>query len=166
MFDLDDLKRDISISDAKFAVRKYKPTALIMEYLTSRSETQQVPLPAFMLLKSTALKKKRVSGGRTDSHTKRFRKGRQRSLLLLDQDAEECDEQDDQQDEDDQDDQDPEAVEGEDWGSYAFDQRKSFSPCTTPYCKDKNIAHTHSTDRAVLLITSPEWKGRKRHQRE
>ena len=106
-------KRDISLSDVKFAVRKYKPTAPILEYLTSRAATQQVPPPAFMLLKSTAVKKKRVSDGRTDSHTKRFRKGRQRSLLLLDQDAEECDEQDDQQDEDEQDAQDPEAVEGE-----------------------------------------------------
>ena len=31
VFDLDELKRDISASDAKFAVRKYKPTALILE---------------------------------------------------------------------------------------------------------------------------------------
>ena len=30
-FDLDELKRDISASDSKFAVRKYKPTALILE---------------------------------------------------------------------------------------------------------------------------------------
>ncbi len=35
VFDLDELKRDISAADAKFAVRKYKATALIMEYLTS-----------------------------------------------------------------------------------------------------------------------------------
>jgi hypothetical protein len=33
-FDLDELKRDISSSDVKFAVRKYKPSALILEYLT------------------------------------------------------------------------------------------------------------------------------------
>ena len=98
LFDLDELKRDISTSDAKFAVRKYKPTALILEYLTSRSATQQVPLPAFMLLKSTAVKKKRASDAQADNHTKRFRKGRQRPLFLLDQDAEENDEQDDQQD--------------------------------------------------------------------
>ncbi len=30
---LTDFKRDISASDAKFAVRKYKPTALILEYI-------------------------------------------------------------------------------------------------------------------------------------
>ena len=114
MFDLDELKKDISISDAKFATRKYKPTALILEYLTSRATTQQVQLPAFMTAKSTALRKKWISDGRGDSHTKRFRKGRQRPLLLLDQDAEEGDEQDDQQDEDEHDAQDPEAVENED----------------------------------------------------
>ncbi len=100
----------ISTSDAKFAVRKYKPTALILEYLTSRSATQQVPLPAFMLLKSAAVKKKRASDAQVDNHTKRFRKGRQRSLFLLDQDAEEKDEQDGQQDDDEQDAQDPDAV--------------------------------------------------------
>ena len=104
---MDELKRDISTSDAKFAVRKYKPTALILEYLTSRSEMQQVPLPAFMLLKSTAVKKKRASDAQADNHTKRFRKGRQRPLFLVDQDAEENDEQDDQQDEDEQEAQDP-----------------------------------------------------------
>ena len=27
----------------------------------------------------------------------------------------------------------------------------SFSPCTTAYCKEKNIAHTHSTDRCYKL---------------
>jgi hypothetical protein len=36
-FELDELKRDISTSDAKFAVRKHKPSALILEYLTSRA---------------------------------------------------------------------------------------------------------------------------------
>ncbi len=92
-FDLDELKRDISTSDAKFAVRKYKPTALILEYLTARAARQQVPLPSFMALKSATVKKKRASGAQVDNHTKRFRKGRQRSLLLLDQDAEEDDEQ-------------------------------------------------------------------------
>ena len=47
-FDLDELKRDISASDAKFAVRKYKPTALILEYLTSRATRQQVPLRSLL----------------------------------------------------------------------------------------------------------------------
>ncbi len=120
VFDLDELKRDISTSDAKFAVRKYKPTALILEYLTSRSATQQVPLPSFMLLKSTAVKKKRTSEAQVDNHTKRFRKGRQRPLFLLDSDAEENDEQEDQQDDGEQDAQDPDAVDDSNWDSFAF----------------------------------------------
>ena len=41
VFDLDELKRDVSASDAKFATRKYKPTTLILEYLTSRATRQQ-----------------------------------------------------------------------------------------------------------------------------
>jgi hypothetical protein len=81
-----------------------------------------------MLLKSTAVKKKRASAdAQVDNHTKRFRKGRQRPLFLLDQDVEKNDEQDDQQDVDDQDAQDPDAVGDSDWDSFAFEQRKSFS---------------------------------------
>jgi hypothetical protein len=34
-FDLDELKKDISSADAKFSARKYKPSALILEYLVS-----------------------------------------------------------------------------------------------------------------------------------
>jgi hypothetical protein len=92
VFDLDELKLDTSTSDAKFAVRKYKPTALILEYLTSRSATQQVPLPSLMLSKYTAVKKRRASDAQVDKHTKRFRKGRLGSTFLLDQDAESNDE--------------------------------------------------------------------------
>ncbi len=33
----DELKRDIPTWDVKFAVRKYKPSALIIEYLSSRA---------------------------------------------------------------------------------------------------------------------------------
>ncbi len=109
-FDLDELKRDISASDAKFAVRKYKQTALILEYLTSRAARQQVPLPPFMTLKSATVKKKRESGVHKDNHTNRFRNGRQRSLYLLDQDAEKDDEQYDQQDDEGEDVQSPEGA--------------------------------------------------------
>jgi hypothetical protein len=146
-FDLDELKRDISASDAKFAVRKYTPTALILEYLTSRATRQQVPLPSFMTLKSATVKKKRASGAQVDNHTKRSRKGRQRPLFLLDQDAEEDDDQDDLQDDDGEDFQDSDGAGKSDWDSLAFEQRKSFSPYTTAFCKERNTAHTHSTDR-------------------
>jgi hypothetical protein len=36
-FDLDELKRDVSMADSKFSARKYKLTALILEYLVSRA---------------------------------------------------------------------------------------------------------------------------------
>jgi hypothetical protein len=40
----------------------------------------------------------------------------------------------------------------EDWDFYAFQQSSSsFSPCTTQYCKDKNISHTHSTESCYKL---------------
>ncbi len=117
-----------------------------------------MPLPSFMLLKSATAKKKRSSDVQVDNHTKRFRKGRQRSLYLLDQDAEENEEQDDQQDDDWEDDQDPDVAGESDWDSLAFEQRKSFSHCTTPFRKEKNIAHTHSTDRCYKLHP-PKGKG-------
>jgi hypothetical protein len=47
VFDLDELKKDISAADAKFAGRKYKPTALILEYLIARASKQNVPAPSF-----------------------------------------------------------------------------------------------------------------------
>ncbi len=104
-----------------------------------------------MALKSTTVKKKRASDAQVDNHAKRFRKGRQRSLFLLDQDAEEEDDQDNLQDYDAEDAQDPENAGESDWDSLAFEPRKSFSPCTTPFCKERNIAHTHSTDRCYKL---------------
>jgi hypothetical protein len=82
----------------------------------------------------------------------------QRSLFLLDQDAEEDDEQDDLQDVDGEDVQDPDGAGESDWDSLAFEQRKSFAPCTTPYCKERKIAHTHSTDRCYKLHP-PKVKG-------
>ncbi len=136
-FDLDELKWDISASDAKFAVRKYKPTALILEYLTSRAARQQVPLPSFMTLKSATVKKKRTSGAQVDSHTKCFRKGRQRSLFLLDQDAEEDDEQDDLQDDNGEDVQDPDGGGESDWDSLAFEQRESFAPALPHFARSE-----------------------------
>jgi hypothetical protein len=71
-FELDERKRDISTSDAKFAVRKHKPSAL-MQCLTSRAERQQVSLPFFILSKSFTLKKKRSSEESANRLSKRFR---------------------------------------------------------------------------------------------
>ena len=100
-----------------------------------------------MTLKSVTAKKKRESVAHKDKHTKRFRNGRQRSLFLLDQDAEEDDEQDEQQDDEGEDVHYPDGTGEAEWNSLAFEQRTSFAPCTTLYCKERNIAHTHSLDR-------------------
>ena len=101
-----------------------------------------------------------------DNHKKRFRKGRQRPLFLLDQDAEEDDEQDDLQEDDSEDVQDPDGAGEADWDSLAFVQRKSFAPCTTPFCKERNIAHTHSTDRQRGRLQRKGQKQRKRQSRK
>ncbi len=96
-----------------------------------------------------------------DNRTKRFRKGRQRPLFLLDQDAEEKDDQDDLQDYGAEDAHDPENTGESDWDSLAFEQRKSFSPCTTSFCKEKNIAHTHSTEDRCYKLHPQNGKGGK-----
>jgi hypothetical protein len=57
VFDLDELKRDVSAADVKFAGRKYKPIALILEYLTSRAGKQNVLVPSFVNEKSSSIKK-------------------------------------------------------------------------------------------------------------
>jgi hypothetical protein len=42
-----------------------------------------------------------------------------------------------------------------DWDFYAFQQSSnSFPPCTTQYCKDKNIAYTHTTEMCYKLHPS------------
>ena len=50
-FDLEELKKDISSADAKFSVRRYKPTSLILEYLVSRAAKQGVAVPSFATAK-------------------------------------------------------------------------------------------------------------------
>jgi hypothetical protein len=56
-FDLDELKKDISSADAKFSVRKYKPTALILDYLVSRAAKQGVAAPPFATVKPNSVRK-------------------------------------------------------------------------------------------------------------
>ncbi len=85
-----------------------------------------------MTLRSVTAKKKRESVAQKDKHTKRFRNGRQRSIFLLNQDAEEDDEQYDQQDDEGEDVHNPDSTDESEWNSLAFEQRKSFAPCTTP----------------------------------
>jgi hypothetical protein len=86
-FDLDELKRDISAADSKFSVRKYKPTALILEYLVSRAAKQGVSVPAFVANKPPSVKKRRTPEDEPTRGVKRFRPGRSRPLYSMDQDT-------------------------------------------------------------------------------
>ncbi len=80
IFDLDELKKDISAADAKFAGRKYKPTALILEYLIARASKQNVPVSSFVTEKSPSATKKRVSDGTVKRPMKRFNAKKKRPL--------------------------------------------------------------------------------------
>jgi hypothetical protein len=157
VFDLDELERDISAADAKFAGRKYKPTALILEYLTARAGKQNAPVPSFVNEKSSSTIKKRVSDGNLKQSMKRFSATKQRPVYHTEQEPWEADEDHQQLEEDWEEDH----AEGDDsvsWDSLAFQQKSTFPPCTTQFCKDRNIAHTHSTERCYKL-QPPKGKG-------
>ncbi len=84
--DLDELKKDISSADAKFSVRKYKPTALILEYLVSRASKQGSPAPMFATVKPTSGKSKRSAVEDGKRPQKRYQGGRQRQQYTMEQD--------------------------------------------------------------------------------
>ncbi len=157
-FDLDEIKRDISAADAKFSVRKYKPTALIMEYLVSRASKQGVSVPAFVTDKSPSTKKKRTPDEGLKRGVKRFKSGRARPMYSMEQDSWEDKDYEEHQDVDWEEDEDADDDGSFSWDVLAFQQKATFPPCTTPYCKEKKIAHTHSTDRCYKLH-SPKDKG-------
>jgi hypothetical protein len=146
-FDLDELKRDISAADFKFSMRKYKPTALILEYLVSRASKQGVSVPAFGTDKSLSTKKKRTSDEGPKRDMKRFKSGRARPVYSMEQDSWEDDNYEERQDANWEEDEAEDDDGSSSWDTLAFQQKSTFPPCTTPYCKEKNIAHTHSTDR-------------------
>jgi hypothetical protein len=86
-FDLDELKRDISAADSKFSVRKYKPTALMVEYLVSRAAKQGVSVPTFVTNKSPSIKKRRTLEDGPKRRVKRFKSDRSRPVYSMDQDT-------------------------------------------------------------------------------
>jgi hypothetical protein len=86
-FDLDELKNNISVADSKFSVQKYKPTALILEYLVSRASKQGVSVPAFVTDKSLSTKKRRTPDEGAKRVAKRFKSGRTRPVYHVDQDS-------------------------------------------------------------------------------
>ena len=138
----------------KFAARKHKPSALILEYLTSRAVRQQVSLPSFILFKSFTLKKKRSSEESANRLSKRFNKGSPRQLYHMELDPNGVDDQDEHQDDNWDDGHEPSGECESDWDTLAFELEKSFPHCTTLFCKERNIVHTHSTDRCYKLHPS------------
>jgi hypothetical protein len=156
-FDLDELKKDISTADAKFAGRKYKPTALILEYLISRASKQNVPVPSFVTEKSPSSAKKRVSENTTKRPMKRFTTRKQRPVFHTEHESWD-DEEDHPQLEEDWEEDPSETDDSTCWNSFAFQQKSTFPHCTTQFCKDRKIDHTHSTDRCYKLHP-PKGKG-------
>jgi hypothetical protein len=156
-FDLDELKKDISAADAKFAGRKYKPTALILEYLMARASKQNVHVPSFVTEKSPSATKKRVSEGITKRPMKRFNAKRQRPVFHTEHESWEDDEDHPQLEEDWEEDQ----SEGDDstcWDSFAFHQKSTFPHCSTQFCKDRNIAHTPLEDTCHFCKQAGNYK--------
>jgi hypothetical protein len=152
---LDELKKDISSADAKFSVRKYKTTALILEYLVSRASKQGIPAPLFATAKPNTEKAKRGAVEDGKRPQKRFQGGRQRQQYTMEHDLWEEYFEGMKEDADWDKNHGYEEEPAEDWDFYAFQQSSSsFAPCTTQYCKDKNISHTHSTERCYKLHPS------------
>jgi hypothetical protein len=136
-------QRDISAADSKFAGRKYKPTALILEYPTSRASKQNVPVPSFINEKSSVCK--------------RFNPMKQRPLYNTEQESWEAEDGNQQLEEDWQEEY-AEDDASSSLDSLAFQQKSAFRSCTTQCCKDRNIAHIHSTERFYKL-QPPKGKG-------
>jgi hypothetical protein len=157
-FDLDELKRDISAADSKFSVRKYKPTALILEYLVSRAAKQGVSAPAFVTNKSPFVKKRKTPEDGLKRGAKRFKAGRSRPTYSMEQDTWDDESYDEAGDADWEEDEAVDDDGSSTWDTLAFQQKATFPPCITPYCKEKNIAHIHSTDRCYK-IHPPKGKG-------
>ena len=64
------------------------------------------------------------------------------------------DDQDEHQDDNWDDGHEPSGECESDWDTLAFGLEKSFPHCTTLFCKERNIVHTHSTDRCYKLHPS------------
>jgi hypothetical protein len=157
-FDLDELKKGISAADSKFSVRKYKPTALILEYLVSRAATQGVSVPAFIKDKSMSTKMKRTPDEGPKRGVKRFKSGRSRPVYSMEQDSWEEENYEENQDANWEEDEAADDDVSSSWDALAFQRKATLPPCTTPYCNEKNIAHTHSTRRCYIQAAPTERK--------
>jgi hypothetical protein len=88
---------------------------------------------------------------------KRFSTKRQRPVYHTEHESWEADEDHLQLEEDWEEDQ-AACDNSASWDSLAFQQKSTFPHCTTQFCKDRNIAHTHSTERCYKLHP-PKGKG-------
>ena len=88
-----------------------------------------------------------------------FNKGRQRQLYHMELDPDDADDQDEHQDDNWDDEHEPSGECESDWDTLVFEQLKSIPHCTTPFCKERNIAHIHSTDRCYKLHPSKDKGG-------
>ena len=155
-FNMDELKKDISSADAKFT-RPYKPTTQIAEYLTARALRQGVAPPSFLNGVDKVLGKRKSEHKGKGGDKRRGKGGDRRSVYSM------------------------EVEDQEDWGDFHADQesedwaaddeheafafqagasRPSFPPCTTQYCIDKNISHTHSLERCYKRQSPNRFSGK------
>jgi hypothetical protein len=134
-----------------------RPHSFILEYLTYRASKQNVPVPSFVNETTSSTKKKRASDENPKWPMKRFNAKKQRSVYHTEQKPWEADD-DHQQLEDDWEEEHAEDDASASWDSLTFQQKSTFPPCTTQFCKDRNIAHTHSTERCYKL-QPPKGKG-------
>ena len=155
-FNMDELKKDISSADAKFT-RPYKPTTQIAEYLTARALRQGVAPPSFLTGIDKVLGKRKPERKGKGGDKRRGKGGDRRSVYSME--VEDHDEWGDFHTE----------QESEDWTvedeceAFAFQvggSRPSFSPCTTQYCIDKSISHTHSLERCYKRPSPNKFSGK------
>jgi hypothetical protein len=153
-FDLDELKRDVSMADSKFSARKYKPTALILEYLVSRAAKQGVAAPAFVTNKSPSAKKRRAPEDVLKRGTKRFKAGRSRPTYSMDQDTWDDEGHEDANDAGWEEDEGADDEGSSTWDTLAFQQKATFPHAVL----QREEYSAHALDRSVLQDTPTERK--------
>jgi hypothetical protein len=121
----------------------------IEEYLTARAIRQGVAPPTFLVSTDKHLGKRKQERTVKGGEKRRGNVGNRRPMYPVD--AEEYDEGADYRQEYGYDDW----MEDYERETYAFQSGRAnpnFAPCTTPYCVDKNIAHTHTSRRGATSI--------------
>jgi hypothetical protein len=107
--------------------------------------------PAFATNKSPSVRKRKTPEDGLKRGTKRFRAGRARPTYSMEQDVWDDEGYEEAGDADWDEDETADDQGSSTWDTLAFQQKATFPPCTTPYCKEKNIAHTHSTTNNIVM---------------